>query len=125
MAGGALMVQITLLVGYIPDPDGPARTGLRWSFKEHWSGESATFVACGLRLWVKDYDGDRSGWTLKRGRELLAEGEDGGWDPYHFDACLTAAQAALRGAVAARKAELLRLRDARLGAAILEGEDHG
>ncbi len=40
---------------------------LKWVWKAHWSGESATFMVCGLYAYVKDYDGDFSGWQIRKG----------------------------------------------------------
>lgn len=97
---------VTILVGYVPDAQSPARAGLKWQFEEHWSGEIARFAGAGFVVRVKDCDGDASRWTVRRHGRLLAEGENDGWEPYHFDACLLAAEAALREAVRSRKAEL-------------------
>jgi len=76
---------------------------LKWRFTEHWSGESAVFQVCGLWAYVKDYDGDRSGWSIRKGRRgpVLAEGEDD-W----FFQCLHDAEAALRKIIADRIAEI-------------------
>jgi hypothetical protein len=82
---------------------------LRWLFREHRDGETARFCAAGYELYVIDLDGDASEWSLKRGKTILAQGGTHKCVPlYHFDACLIAAEAALREVTRARIAELLR-----------------
>lgn len=80
---------------------------LRWTFKEHWWGETACFRAAGYDVFVIDEDGDGSRWTLKRGKVVIAEGGTYECVPlYHFDACLVQAEARLREQVRNRVAEL-------------------
>lgn len=77
----------------------PVTLTLKWRFKEHRDGETAMFRGAGIELYVADYDGDGSVWQMRRGKTVLAEGSDYGDHPYHFDACLLAAEAALRAEV--------------------------
>lgn len=81
-------------------------TSLKWQFRELQDGEVATFSVCGLKAWVRDCDGDRSIWELRKGRTVVAHGEDEGFEPPHFWACLRDAEAALRGELARRVEEL-------------------
>lgn len=91
-------VQVTIFVNDRPETP-PLR--FKWDHKVHRDCAISTFKAAGLTLRVIDWDGDASGWTLKRGKDLIAEGEDWGWNPYHFDACLMAAEAAMTAHVRA------------------------
>lgn len=78
-----------------------------WRFEEKWWGAVGTFAAAGFEAKVFDKDGDASEWVLKRGKTVVAEGDDWGWKPYyHFDACLLAAEAAMLTAVRQRLADL-------------------
>ncbi len=81
-------------------------TSLKWHFTEHWSGEWATFEICGLRAYVRDYDGDESAWTIRKGKRgpILASGSR--HDGIHFFECLRDAETALRGIIASRIAAL-------------------
>lgn len=89
----------------------PVPLTLKWVFEEKWWGAVGKYRACGLDLYVADYDGDRSSWALWQGRTVLAEGEDHGNQPYyHFDACLLAAEAALRAEVRRRRETLLSIK---------------
>lgn len=84
----------------------PPETSLKWRFEEHWSGEMARFDLGGLKVYVRDCDGDYSFWNIRRGRKghVLAEGES--YSPYHWETCLYEAEQALRKIVADRIAEL-------------------
>ena len=93
----------------------PVQLTLKWHFKEHRDGETATFRGAGIELYVMDRDGDGSIWVMKRGKVVLAEGSDYGSRPYHFDACLLAAEAALRAEVRRIVAEAHVRRDAQCG----------
>jgi hypothetical protein len=68
------------------------RTRLHWRFKEHWSGESASFELGGVRAYVRDMDGDSSYWTITRGKggPVIAEGEC--WQANNWENCLQQAQ---------------------------------
>jgi len=79
----------------------------RWRFEEKWWGAIGTFSAAGFEAKVYDKDGDASEWVLRRGKTVVAEGEDWGWKPfYHFDACLLAAETAMLAAVRQRLADI-------------------
>jgi hypothetical protein len=85
----------------------PVSLTLRWLFREHRDGETARFRAAGYELYVIDMDGDGSEWSLKRGKAILAQGGTHKCVPlYHFDACLVAAEAALREVTRDRIADL-------------------
>ncbi len=72
-------------------------TTLKWTFKEYRCGETATFRAShGLSLYVQDQDGDSSWWELRKGKIVVAKGEDDGGNPPHFFACLRDAERALK-----------------------------
>ncbi len=79
-----------------------------WQLEDHRDGERARFEVCGLYAFVGDADGDWSWWTISKGRRgaKIAEGTVHGHDPYHFDAALQQAEAALRKIVADRIADL-------------------
>lgn len=76
---------------------------LKWAWKDHWSGESGTFMICGLYVYVKDYDGDWSGWSIRKGKKgpVVAHG-----DCFDFHCAIFAAEDALRKIVTERIAEL-------------------
>lgn len=76
-------------------------TTLKWVFHDHWSGESATYKAAGFSAYVKDYDGDSSGWVVRHRGNIIAEGENWDHSPPHFFICLHQAEIALRQAAAA------------------------
>lgn len=92
-------VEVTLLISGGDEID----LRYRWTFshgRDHGKGE---FRGAGYHAIVFDYDGDQSEWTLKRRGTVIAEGSDiGDGDYYHFDACLLAAEAALRADVLTR-----------------------
>lgn len=79
---------------------------LKWRFKDHWSGESALFVLGGLRVYVRDMDGDSSYWEITRGKggPVIAEGESRGANDFHV--CLQQAQDALLKIVGDRIKEI-------------------
>ncbi|MBW4656638.1 MAG: hypothetical protein KME20_26880 [Kaiparowitsia implicata GSE-PSE-MK54-09C] len=79
---------------------------LKWRFKDHWSGESALFDLGGVRVHVKDMDGDSTCWTIRRGKDgpVIAEGNS--WEADHWDICLLQAEKALLKIVSERIAEL-------------------
>lgn len=102
-AAAARGVEVTVLTN---DRSAPVLT-LRWEFKTYNTHATGTFRGAGYDLYVIDKDGDASEWRLRRGKAVIAEGETYEWQPfYHFDACLLAAEAALRAEVARRKAEI-------------------
>lgn len=92
-------VQVTIITnGHNPPP-----LTLKWTHEDRWWGAVSKYAGAGYSLSVADYDGDRSGWRLRRHGTVIAEGEDHGDRPYyHFDACLLAAEAALRADVRRR-----------------------
>lgn len=88
----------------IPSADDEEREpSLKWVWKDHWSGESATLEVCGLRAYVKDYDGDWSGWNICKGKKgpIVVQGEC-----FDFHGAIFAAEDAIRKIVADRIAEL-------------------
>jgi hypothetical protein len=93
-------VQVTIITNaHMPPP-----ITLKWQFEEKWWGVIGKTRACGLELVVVDRDGDDSDWELRHGKAVLAHGRDHGNQPYyHFDACLLAAETALRAEVQRRK----------------------
>lgn len=92
----------------VPGPFADDYTRLKWEFEENRDGETARFRVAGLDCFVQDCDGDASWWQIKdiRTRQIIAEGEDHGYDPDHFWFCLVAAETALRAEVEQRKAKL-------------------
>lgn len=76
-------------------------TSLPWVYRDHWSGETATYRAAGYDLWARDYDGDDAGWEVKRGKTIVAEGKVD-----DFFQALAAAEEAMRSDVRARLARL-------------------
>jgi hypothetical protein len=96
-------VEVTIFVGGGPMPD----LHYPWVFthgRDHGKGK---YRAAGYDLVVIDYDGDQSEWEVKRHGAIIARGSDiGDGDYYHFDACLLAAEAALRADVRQRLAML-------------------
>lgn len=86
----------------------PAPITFKWHYRETNCTAVARFRGAGLDLIVQDCDGDRSWWELSEGRTVLARGDTYECEPYyHFDACLLAAEEALRVEVRRRKAALL------------------
>lgn len=82
-------------------------TSLKWIYREHRDGETATFKISGICAFVRDCDGDMSFYHVKRGSELIAEGSDHGFTPHHFFKCLAEAEFALRAEVERRKHQIL------------------
>ena len=99
------------MAGQVGREVAPPETTLKWRYKEHWSGESASFDLGGIRAYVKDMDGDASYWTIRRGRHgpTIAEGEN--CTAYHWEVCLWEAEVSLRKIVADRIAELRSVSD--------------
>lgn len=94
-------VAVTVIVNDRP----PITQRYKWQHKVYRDCAISTFRAAGLEIRAVDCDGDSSYWTLKRGKAVLAEGEDwGGGSHYHFDTCLLAAEDALRVEVGMRVA---------------------
>jgi hypothetical protein len=74
---------------------------VNWQYSEYCEGEVATFECegevatfeCeGLSAQVRACGGRYSVWAVKRGQEIVAEGEDHGLDPCNFLMCLHAAE---------------------------------
>lgn len=111
-AAAARGVKVTILTN---DGDVPALT-FKWSNEQKWWGAISRYRACGLEAVVVDMDGDLSNWELRDVRAggkgmVLTSGETHECKPYyHFDACLVAAEAALRAEVKRRKASVVALR---------------
>ena len=98
-AASARGVEVTVFVS------GGEPLALRypWIFTHHRCYSKGEFRAAGYHVTVYDLDGDQSDWEIKRWGTIIAEGSDiGDGDYYHFDACLLAAEAALRAHVLAR-----------------------
>ena len=102
-AAAARGVEVTIVTnGHNPPP-----LTLRWKHEEKWWGAISTYEGAGYRLVVIDRDGDDSEWELKRGKSVIAAGRNHDNHPYyHFDACLLAAEGALRVEVKRRIAKL-------------------
>jgi hypothetical protein len=99
-AAAARGVEVTIITNARPTP--PLLT-LKWSEKVTSCSAVYRFRGAGLDLVVQDCDGDSSWWELRQGRTILAHGESAEWQPlYHCDACLVAAEAALRAEVRRR-----------------------
>lgn len=84
--------------------DGPFAdyfTSLPWTYKDHWSGETATYRAAGYDLWARDYDGDYAGWYVNRGELVIATGTE-----LDFSHALAKAEEALRADVRSRLKKL-------------------
>ncbi len=65
-----------------------------WRFKDHWSGESATYRMGSFSAYVRDYDGDSASWEVKRGDAVLGSGEF--WTTYNdFKSAVRAAEECL------------------------------
>lgn len=96
-------VEVTIITN-----DHPAPTlTLKWEFKAYRDSATGKFQGAGYKLYVIDCDGDGSEWSVERGGQIIAEGGTYDCDPYyHFDACLIAAEAALRSDVRKRLAAL-------------------
>jgi hypothetical protein len=91
-------VQVTIITNADRDP--PPLT-LKWRFWTTNDSGWGEFRGGGYLLKVRDCDGDFSAWYVCRGDPQLkasriADGETHGYDPYHFDAALLAAEAAFR-----------------------------
>jgi hypothetical protein len=84
---------------------------LPWVFRETNMDATGKFRGAGYDLYVQDCDGDMSHWVLRREKVVIEKGESWDGSPfYHFDACLLAAEAALRAEVKRRKEEITRKR---------------
>jgi hypothetical protein len=96
-------VEVTIITnGHHPPP-----LTLPWRFKETRDTGLGDYRGAGYDLVVRDCDGDMSWWELRRGRTVIAKGSTYDCRPYyHFDACLLAAEAALRADVRRRLEEL-------------------
>lgn len=96
-------VKVVVVTNDYPAP----ALSLAWVFKEYWWGATGKFRGAGYDLYVIDKDGDSSEWTLSRHKTVLAEGGTYECDPfYHFDACLLAAEGALRETIRSRLEKL-------------------
>jgi hypothetical protein len=93
-------------------------TRLKWRYRDHRDGESASFTVCGLHAHVQDCDGDYSEWSIRKGFRgpVVAKGTT--WD---FFCALHDAEMALRGIVCDRIADLRRNPAGRLALAAQEG----
>lgn len=67
---------------------------LNWKTYSIGDDDAAKFEAAGLKVSVRDEDGDASYWCIYRGEILVASGHEheDGEDPYHFDRALEAAE---------------------------------
>lgn len=107
-AAAARGVEVTIVTNADRQP--PPLT-LKWRFWETNDSGWGEFRGAGYLAKVRDCDGDFSHWYVTRGdpklkASLIASGDTSGYDPYHFDAALIAAETALRADVARRTAEL-------------------
>jgi hypothetical protein len=98
-------VEVTVITNAHSQPE----LRFKWTFKEYRDGAIGKFKGAGLEAKVFDMDGDASEWSVRRGKEVLAEGSTYECHTfYHFDACLLAAEDALmtiaRGRLAAIRA---------------------
>ncbi|TGP28248.1 hypothetical protein EN875_032340 [Mesorhizobium sp. M2D.F.Ca.ET.232.01.1.1] len=92
-------VEVTIITNGYPAPT----LRFKWKHESKWWGAISTYFAAGFELRVIDYDGDSSSWALMQGKTTLAHGETYECQPYyHFDACLLAAEEALRSEVSRR-----------------------
>ena len=64
---------------------------LPWVYTEHWSGTTARYRAAGYDLYVRDYDGDSTGWEVSRHGVKIASG-----DCQEFYPALAEAEKAMR-----------------------------
>ncbi|TJV51110.1 MAG: hypothetical protein E5Y01_16100 [Mesorhizobium sp.] len=110
-AAAARGVEVIIITNEHPSPS----LRFQWKHEGKWWGAISTFAAAGFELRVIDYDGDSSSWALMEGKTTIAHGEAHECRPYyHFDACLLAAEEALRSEVS-RRIGLLRARRAGRG----------
>lgn len=79
---------------------------LSWKFSESRDSETARYRVCGIEAIAMDADGDFSRWQIRQNKRVIAEGQEDGFEPYHFDAAIQKAEDALRAEVSRRKAAL-------------------
>lgn len=101
-------VKVTILTNADSEP--PSLT-LDWRFWITSDSGWGEYRGAGYLLKVRDCDGDFSYWYVARGdpnlkASMIASGDMRGYEPYHFDAALMAAEAALRADVGQRLARL-------------------
>lgn len=101
-------VEVTIITNADREPPALALKWRFWNTNDSGWGE---FRGGGYLLKVRDCDGDFSTWDVWRGDPRLkasriAGGTTGGYEPYHFDAALLAAEAAFRADVRKRIAKL-------------------
>ena len=101
-------VEVTIITNADRDP--PPLT-LNWRFWNTNDSGWGEFRGAGYLLKVRDCDGDFSPWYVWRGNpklkaSLIASGDTNGYEPYHFDAALMAAEAAFRADVGQRLTRL-------------------
>ena len=86
-----MATPITGQAGGGDDKPAPKAAALivKWTYEEHWWGETATCAVPGVRAHVQDCDGDYSHWKVEMNGQLLAEGS-----AYNFEHFETAQRAA-------------------------------